>query len=231
MVEPFATSAEGGAVAAAVGEVAERLEVGPHREVDDELRVVEDVDVGRRSFVVVGEAPHEAGAGIGTYAAAEGGPPARLADVARHVGVSTATAYRHFASLEDLANAHMARLPEHAVEAFERRRVGTETPDEAFARWNRAWVRACLEYGATAIPLRSAAGFLRRRADGDPLVSYVCAHVEPLLAACDVPVEAGVTVWNAVSDPREVVDLRATLGYGERRIADLVTAVTLSLRE
>ncbi len=168
--------------------------------------------------------------GIGSYAQAIGRPPTRLADVAEHVGLSTATAYRHFASLDDLANAHLARLPEHAVRVFAAGSDRGDDPVARFHRWNRAWVAACLARGDTTVPLRSTAGFLRRRADGDPLVAYVCHHVEPLLAACDVPVDVGVAVWNAVSDPREVVDLRDTLGHSERRIARHITDLTLAAR-
>ncbi len=168
--------------------------------------------------------------GVGSFAEEVGRPPARLADVARHVGVSTATAYRHFASLDDLANAHLARLPEHAVRTFAKSARRSDEPVDVFERWNRAWVDACITHARTAVPLRSTSGFMRRRADADPLVTYVCAHVEPLLVACGVPVEVGVAVWNAVSDPREVIDLKDVLGYAPRRIAAHITTITLATR-
>lgn len=168
--------------------------------------------------------------GIGSYAAAHGAPPAKLADVASHVGVSTATAYRHFASLDDLANAHLARVPAAAVAGFERRSRSREDPVVVLEAWNRAWVAACLDHASTTVPLRSAKGFLARRRDGDPLVTFVCDQVGPLLSACGVPVDLGLAVWNVVSDPREVIDLRSVLGWSPRRIALHVTALTLAVR-
>jgi AcrR family transcriptional regulator len=168
--------------------------------------------------------------GVGSYAAAHGRPPARLADVAQHVGVSTATAYRHFASLDDLANAHLTRVPEHAVALFERARRRATEPEAVFEAWNRSWVASCLEHASTTVPLRSAKGFLQRRAEGDPLVTYVCDQVAPLLEACDVPVDIGLAVWNVVSDPREVIDLRETLGWSPKRITRHVTRMTLAAR-
>jgi AcrR family transcriptional regulator len=166
--------------------------------------------------------------GIGSYASANGRPPSRLADVAEYVGVSTATAYRHFASLDDLASAHLARLPELAVMRFARSRHAPGDPDLRLEQWNRAWVDASLEHAATTVPLRSPEGFMKRRAAGDPLVTSVCAHVEPLLVACGVPVDVGLAVWNVVSDPREVVDLRTTLCWSPRRIATHITRLTLA---
>jgi len=168
--------------------------------------------------------------GIGSYAATHDSPPGNLADVARHAGVSTATAYRHFESLTDLANAHLARLPVRAVELFGRSRAPVDDPVARFEAWNRAWVTASLEHAATTVPLRSAKGFLARLRDGDPLVTYVSDHVTPLLAACDVPVDVGLAVWNVVSDPREVADLRTTLRWSPRRIASHVTSITLACR-
>lgn len=165
--------------------------------------------------------------GIGSYAVTHGWPPARLADVAAHVGVSTATVYRYFGSLDDLVSAHLARLPEHAVELFRRRRPGAD-PLRALHAWNRCWVEASLRFGSMAAPLRSPRGFLARRAEGDPLVVYVCDQVTPLLDACGLPVDAALAVWNVVSDPREVVDLRETLGWSPERIARHVTHLTLA---
>lgn len=166
--------------------------------------------------------------GVGTFAREHGRPPARLAEVAAHVGVSTATAYRHFASLDDLANVRLARLPRDAIRRFDRRRSPSGEPAEELHRWNECWVAACVAHGDTAVPLRSTAGFLRRRSDGDPLVTLVCEQVEPLLVACGLPRDLGVATWNAVSDPREVVDLRETLGLSPRRIARHITDLTLA---
>lgn len=166
--------------------------------------------------------------GIGTFAAEHGRSPTRLADVAAHVGVSTATAYRYFASIDDLANAHLARLPESAVSRFRRAGTGSTEPADVLHAWNRAWVTACLEFAPTTVPLRSALGFLHRWRAGDPLVTYVCDQVVPLLEAVGGDAEVGLAVWNVVSDPREVIDLRTTLGWSADRIARHVTRLTMA---
>jgi hypothetical protein len=165
------------------------------------------------------------------FAAATGRPPSGLAEVAAAAGVSTATAYRHYYSLDDLASSYMAQVPEAAWRLYSASGRAGGNPDSDLMHWNQAWVKACLSYGASVVPLRSTSGFLERRNQGEPVISYVCSLVEPLLARCLVPIDLGLATWNAVSDPREVVDLRQTLGLSQRRIAEHITSVTLSLRK
>ncbi len=165
---------------------------------------------------------------VGTFFDHHGHPPRRLTDVAKHAGVSNATAYRHFTSVDQVASAFLARLPEQAVHTFERRRAQSdEPPAERLHRWNRAWVDASLRYGPSAIPLRLYEGFLSRRARSEPTVAFVCAHVEPLLDPFG-DVLARLVVWNAVSDPREVVDLRVSQRWSAARITTLITNATLA---
>lgn len=167
-------------------------------------------------------------AAVGDYASVHGVVPERLADVAAHAGLSVATAYRHFQSNEDVVRAHVLLLPQRAVELFEQtdhRQVGSA---ERFHRWNRAWARASLEHGPSAVHLRSPVGFLERRARRDPAVCFVCDHVEPLLVALTDDHLRALVMWNAVSDPREVLDLAATLGWSLERIARFVTDATVA---
>lgn len=167
-------------------------------------------------------------AAVGDYAGVHGAVPERLADVAAHAGLSVATAYRHFQSNEDVVRAHLLLLPQRAVELFEqtdRRQTGGA---ERLHRWNRAWAKASLEHGPSAVRLRSPAGFLERRARCDPAVCFVCDHVEPLLVALTDDHLPALVVWNAVSDPREVVDLAATLKWSLERIARFITEVTVA---
>jgi AcrR family transcriptional regulator len=166
---------------------------------------------------------------VGQWVAEHGDAPDRLADLAAWAGISVATAYRHFASIDDVVRAYVLRLPENAAERFTRAdRVDLPSADRLH-RWNRAWVRACLQFGTVAVHLRSPDGFLRRRADGEPAVTFVCQQVEPLLAALQADVVMLLVVWNAVSDPREVLDLHQTLGWSDERIARFITETTLQL--
>lgn len=156
-----------------------------------------------------------------------GAPPERLADVARLAGVSTATAYRHFASVDDAIRAFVLQLPVRAAELFSESASPDLEPVEAFAAWNLAWVQACEEHGELAVHLRSPQGFLQRRDEGEPVIAFACAQIEPLLDRLDGDTTMMLFMWNVTSDPREVLDLRR-LGWDTERIADFVTRAVLA---
>lgn len=156
-----------------------------------------------------------------------GAPPERLADVARLAGVSTATAYRHFASVDDAIRAFVLQLPIRAAELFAESDNLDMEPANAFAAWNLAWVQACEEHGELAVHLRSPRGFLQRRDEGEPVISFACAQIEPLLDRLEGDTTMMLFMWNVTSDPREVLDLRR-LGWGTERIADFVTRAVLA---
>lgn len=156
-----------------------------------------------------------------------GAPPERLTDVAELAGVSTATAYRHFASVDDVIQAFVLQLPTRAVELFAQSGGAGDDALESFGRWNQSWVTACLEHGPLAVHLRSSRGFLQRRDEGDPVITYACAPIEPLLGALDGDTTMMLFIWNVTSDPREVLDLHR-LGWGSAEIADFVTRSVLA---
>jgi AcrR family transcriptional regulator len=164
---------------------------------------------------------------IGHYANEYGLRPTRLTDVAELAGVAPATAYRHFASVDEAVNVYLSQLPEHAVALFERRPPFSD-PVAALQSWNECWVKSCHRFAGTSIGLRSPEGFLARRRRQEPVVSFVCAHIEPLLQPLATDPVALLAVWNAVSDPREVLDLRSTLRWSGTRVATFITEVTVA---
>ena len=164
---------------------------------------------------------------VNQWVADHGSPPERLADVAQLAGVSTATAYRHFASVDDAIQAFVLQLPVRATELFAASGGQGGDAEEAFRRWNLAWVQACEEHGELAVHLRSPVGFLQRRDEGEPVISYACAQIEPLLARLAGDTTMMLFTWNVTSDPREVIDLRR-LGWGDERIADFITRAVLA---
>jgi AcrR family transcriptional regulator len=166
--------------------------------------------------------------GVQTFVEEHGIAPLRLTDIATHTGISLATAYRHFESIEDLLQAHIVQLPQRAVAL---NRIGRASAEEALHRWNLAWVDACLEFGPTAVNLRSSKGFLERRAAKDPSVTLVCMHVEPLLASFTSKPVALLLAWNALSDPREVLDMLHTLRWGRVKIARFITDATIAVAQ
>jgi AcrR family transcriptional regulator len=168
-------------------------------------------------------------AAVGVLARETGLPPTRLADISAEAGISTATAYRHFASAEEAALAYVLQLPQLAIDRFERRNKSSD-PTQRFVDWNEAWVHACIVFGPSTASLRSPEGFLARRRRREPSIALVCEHVEPLLAEFGAknfsPTEA-LIIWNAISDPREVLDMKNTLRWSNARIVEFIAATTL----
>lgn len=154
-------------------------------------------------------------------------PPERLVDVAAAAGVSTSTAYRHFASVDDLIQAFVLQLPVRAAELFAESGGQSADPLDSLARWNESWVGACVELGELATHLRSPLGFLQRRNGGDPVIAFACSLIEPLLQLLDGDVTMMLFTWNITSDPREVLDLQH-LGWSVKKIADYVTRAVLA---
>ncbi len=156
-----------------------------------------------------------------------------LADVARRAGLSTATAYRHFRSAEEAVDSYVGGFWDD-VDA----RVRTIAVDD-LAAFCRAWVDAVLDWGAALVHLRSRDGFLARRAAADERVGRLCAVAEPRIAArlraagTSSPAELGyvLAAWNALADPREILDQHATLGWTRHQLAEnLCSAVGAVVR-
>ena len=166
-------------------------------------------------------------AAVPRYVEANGVAPGRLADLANTAGVSVATAYRWFSSVDDAVLAYFLSKVEQLAQDFTRRDDPAAPAAERLLRWNRAWVAACLGHGPVVVRMRSTQGFLHRRQDGDPVIRFVCDLVEPLLAPFSPDVAPLLLVWNAVSDAREVLDLHTTLHWGRERIARFITTATI----
>jgi AcrR family transcriptional regulator len=167
-----------------------------------------------------------------------GHPDLTLQTVAEEAGVSTATAYRYFGSVEDAVLAYILRFPDEVAVAFGERDQG-ETGLARLALWCRTWVELVDEgWGTSLVYLRSPEGFLARRAQGEAVISAVCRHVEPLmrealeeLGTSAETVEVALFLWNAIYDPREILDLRRTLRWTRAHIEQGLWAMFLgSLR-
>lgn len=163
---------------------------------------------------------------IGSYADLHGQRPASLTDLATFADLAAATAYRHFTSIDDVANVYLSRLPEHAVQLVARADPAN-TPIGRLHQWNEAWVKSCHKFARASVGLRSSEGFLARRRRGEPVVAFVCAQIEPLFAELSDDVLPLLLIWNAVSDPREVLDMRTTLHWSGARAARFITDTTM----
>ena len=148
-----------------------------------------------------------------------------LQTVAEEAGVSTATAYRYFGSAQEAVVSYILEFPDEVAAVFAERENG-EQGTERLALWCSTWIELVDEgWGTSLVYLRSPEGFLARRAEGDPVIGAVCRHVEPLMSdavgalglSADT-LDVALFLWNAVYDPREILDLRRTLRWTRARI-------------
>ena len=152
--------------------------------------------------------------------------PFTLADAARLAGVSTATAYRHFRSADDVVDAFVAGFWDDVEDRVSRLEPG----HGQLMRLSRLWVDAVLDWGHALVHLRSRRGFLERRSLDDPRVQRLVGVAEPTLRAECLALTGRppsknelsyvLAVWNALADPREILDQHQTLGWPPARIAD-----------
>jgi AcrR family transcriptional regulator len=148
-----------------------------------------------------------------------------LQTVAEEAGVSTATAYRYFGSTHEAVGAYVLEFPEEVAAAFAEQDRGKHGV-AGLAAWCSTWIRLIDQgWGPSLVHLRSPEGFLARLAAGEPVITAVCAHVEPLmrevleeLGISEDSLDVALFLWNAIYDPREILDLRRTLRWTSGRI-------------
>jgi AcrR family transcriptional regulator len=163
---------------------------------------------------------------------ARGDGPRNLQQVAAEAGLAAATAYRHFASLEDVLQtyAHQTVL---AMVSYASGLPGTGA--ERLRALSAEWVRLISERGPAMVHLRSRRGFLERRLAGDPIIADTCSYLEPAVSSVlsehglhPGSLEVGLFLWNALFDPREILDLTAVAGWTQEQVVDRLMRAFLS---
>ncbi|MPY48826.1 TetR/AcrR family transcriptional regulator [Streptomyces acidicola] len=136
--------------------------------------------------------------------------PVSLAEIARHAEVSTATAYRHFSSVQEVLHAFRAQVGSELRDFSEQQTTRGMARLDAVSRY---WVSLVLEHGGAMAQMRSHRGYLERlREDTGYLKPQAEALAEPLRQAAedlglgDLGDEA-LYLWNALFDPRDILDL------------------------
>jgi len=161
------------------------------------------------------------------------GRQATMADIARAAEVSTATAYRHFASVDEV----LARFRfDVGSELLEYSRQQQVTGLALLRLVSTKWVELVVTHGRAMVHTRSGEGYLARLRAGATHLTVQADAVSPALRdtclelGVDDPGDEAMFLWNILFDPREIFDLIDTLGLdpedtARRLVATLVAAL------
>lgn len=152
---------------------------------------------------------------------------ASMSRIAERAGVGTATAYRYFPTLDVLLTTYLhevvLRLRDFSDDCPER---GPQLFDAVAAQW----LALVEQYGAAMVHLRSRRGLLERLHAQDPVIVTVRdaweRPIRSLMRAHGIDddyFENALLLYNALFDPREVLDLRR-MGYETDQIRIRLTA-------
>ncbi|WP_247048869.1 TetR/AcrR family transcriptional regulator [Arthrobacter rhizosphaerae] len=161
--------------------------------------------------------------------------PLSLQNIAARAEVAVTSAYRYYASLDQLLSAYLHQLMEELAE------FSASSPlsgPKLFEAVLSRWVDLVFEHGKVLVRLRSRSGYLERLDRQDPVIQTSLEIWERPLAnllddqeLADVPMRRALFLCNALTDPREVLDLHETEGMSASQITALVaSAVKGSLR-
>lgn len=181
------------------------------------------VDMQRNRMLLVDAAGRLFGAGRSST----------MSDVAAAAGISTATAYRHFTSVDDVLAAYRFEVGRELLEfSRSQEKLGLELLEAVCNKW----VHLVVQHGGSMIHTRSAEGYLARVRDGAYYLTVQAdALARPLEEASRAlgikhPGDEALFLWNGFFDPREIVDLIRSLGLtAEQASARLVRTFTAAL--
>jgi AcrR family transcriptional regulator len=149
-----------------------------------------------------------------------------LTDVGRAAQTSSATVYRYFHSVDEAVDAYLAGFNDDVRSLRHARDEATRTGLFGLQTLAEDWVGIVERWGPALIHVRSPEGFLARYRAGDPVV---CGLAEVVLEAIESAfdelgyhhhdIEFALLLWNAMFDPREVLDLQRVLGWSPPVVA------------
>lgn len=158
-----------------------------------------------------------------------------MQSAAARAGIGTATAYRYFSSLEELLEAYTINTAEELRDfAHDCPLTGSDLYKAVLSRW----ITLVLEHGKVMVQLRSRSGYLHRLDQGHPVIATSRAIWEqPLrgllqdLGLPDTLLRQALFLNNALSDPREILDLNETENLEPEQIANqLLEALSGSIQ-
>lgn len=158
------------------------------------------------------------------------GRQATMADIARAAEVSTATAYRHFASVDEV----LARFRfDVGSELMEYSRQQQVTGLALLRVVSTKWVELVVTHGRAMVHTRSGEGYLARLRTGATHLTVQADALSPALRdtclelGVDDPGDEAMFLWNILFDPREIFDLIDTLGLGPEDTAGRLVATLI----
>ncbi len=155
------------------------------------------------------------------------GPGVRMAEIAERADVSSATAYRHFGSVDEILAEFRFGVGLRLREFSERQTAGGVALLEAVSL---RWVALVVKHGDAMVHTRSEIGYLQRLRGG---ARYLTVQADALRrpiaeAARELgvpdPGDQGMFLWNILFDPREIFDLIATVGLTEEQVGHRLVA-------
>ncbi|MFF2300158.1 TetR/AcrR family transcriptional regulator [Arthrobacter bambusae] len=159
------------------------------------------------------------------FAKAKG--PVSMTDIAREAEISPATAYRHFASVEDVLAAFRFGVGEKLRDFSV---AQTTSGVELLESVSRHWVGLVIKHGGSMVHTRSGEGYLARLRSGAYYLTIQAEALErPLREACEElglpPLgDEAMFLWNILFDPREIFDLLNTVGLDKDQVSTKLCA-------
>ena len=154
------------------------------------------------------------------YLVARRGSSVRMADVAERAEVSTATAYRHFGSVDEILEQFRFDVGQRLLD------FSTKTNERGLERLKLVcgyWVRLVVKHGGAMVQTRSEHGYLERLRGATPYLTVQANALLPAIAdaafelGMDDPGDEALFLWNMMFDPREIFDLLRTVGLTEEQ--------------
>jgi AcrR family transcriptional regulator len=149
-----------------------------------------------------------------------------MSDIAREAEVSTATAYRQFASVDEVLSAFRYAV---GLELREYAATVTERGEARLRAVSMRWVELVVEHGRAMVGRRSPQGYLERLRAGVEYLTVqadaIAGPLEETLAELELaPLgDEALFLWNVLFDPREILDLVDTVGLDPTDVADRLT--------
>lgn len=155
------------------------------------------------------------------------GSSVRMTDVAERAEVSTATAYRHFGSVDEILAQFRFDVGERLLDFS--RKCDEQGLDQLEAVCSH-WVRLVVKHGGAMVHTRSEQGYLARlrastqylTVQGEALLPAIAGASEEL--GVEDPADEALFLWNIMFDPREIFDLLNTVGLTEEQVSQRLFA-------